>query len=107
MEDAAQRVTPLERGDDVQQGDRREPHRRGDGEPVFVLGPGDDRERSDRQQQAGEAEPCPERRDDDRLLRRPGTALHQSGARRVEPEPEGEQHVDGEVDPQDLQRQQR
>ena len=50
------------------------------------------------------AEAGTECRRDDRHRRATGPALHQPGRRSVEAEPEGQQHVDGEVDPQDLQR---
>ena len=66
-EDAAERVAPLERGDDVQQRDRGQPHRRGDREAVAVLGPRHDGERADGDQQTGEAQPHAERRGDHRL----------------------------------------
>ena len=48
---------------------------------------------------------APSARCDDRLVRRSGPALHEARRGGVEAEAEGEQHVDGEVDPQDLERQ--
>ena len=48
VEDAADRVAPLEGGDDVQQRDRDEAHRGGDREAVAVLAPRDDEQRADR-----------------------------------------------------------
>ena len=44
---------------------------------------------------------------DDRRARVARLATHQTGHRSVEAEPDREQHVDREVDPEDLQRRQR
>ena len=76
-------------------------------EVVAVLAPRHDGEGAGRDEQPGEAQPHTERRRDHRLVGRSWPSLHQPGRRRVEAQSEGEQDIDGEVDPQDLQRQQR
>ena len=107
LEDRLRRLARLEGGCDVHQRQRRQAHRRRDDEVVAVLAPGDDRERERRHQQLATPSRIAERAVDDRRARVARRAPHQPGNGGVEAEPDREQHVDREVDPQDLQRRQR
>ena len=108
VEDAVVRIAPLECGDDVEQRHGDQAHRRGDGEPVAVLGPRHHDQGADGDQQTGEAQPGTEGRRDHRAPREiEDVDCISPGVGASKPRPRASEHVDREVDPQDLQRQER
>jgi hypothetical protein len=62
VEHGPQGVAPLERGDDVEQRDGGQAHRRRDGEPGAILRPRHHGERAPGDEETGDAQPDPEAR---------------------------------------------
>ena len=107
-EDRPLLVGRLEREEDVEERERHEAHRVGDGLAVGILGPDDQPQRHGRRRPARRrpATAISGPRQDLRVLG-PGRLLHQARARLAVAEADGLEDGHREVDPQGLERQER
>ena len=104
MEHGPLRVSPLECSRDVEQRGRRQSRGGGRHEPVSVFGPGHHGPSADHDHQPGGANRTPRASAITGSTGGRGLRPMRSGRRRVETQAEGQDHVDREVDPEDLQR---